>query len=91
MRRAPAAPTPTEAVVAIAELVVRERPDLLPIFVEMVCRTGFTYTLQELATGFEIKDPHRELAGAVFHAAECLDLLERRKGWKEPTEVLAMR
>ncbi len=79
-------PTSKDPLLAIADLIVRNRPDLLGHMLKLAFRTPGVF--ERLGRTFDAADFH-ELQAAIRRTSRHLDLLEKHPGrWRRPDEAL---
>jgi len=81
---------PSEASIAVLELIASEQPELLEFQAHVLWNGTMSFAVEELAAAFSV--PPQELAGAIGRACHDLDRLEKRRGaWRDPGQVLGTR
>ncbi len=77
-----------EGVAAMMELVASQRPDLLPIYLDMVSNSPARFAVLELASDLGVREP-RDLYPVVLKISADLDRLERKRtGWRHPQQIV---
>ena len=77
-----------ENLAAMTELLAGKRPDLLPVYLDIVCHSPASFAVLELASDCDVRDT-KDLHRAVLKIMADLDQLERKRGgWKHPREVV---
>ncbi|MEM7352470.1 MAG: hypothetical protein AAF657_16845 [Acidobacteriota bacterium] len=74
--------------VAMMELTARQRPDLLPAYIDMACNSPARFAVLELVSDLGAKEP-TDLSRISLKIVTDLDRLEKRRGgWRHPRQVL---
>jgi len=77
-----------ESLAAMIELMVSQRPDLLPAYLDMASNSPVRIAMLELATEFKLHEPG-ELYEIALKTGADLDRLEKRRGgWRHPQQVV---
>ncbi len=70
------------------ELVASQRPDLLPIYLDMVSNSPARFAVLELASDLGVREP-RDLYPVMLKISADLDRLERKRtGWRHPQQLV---
>ncbi len=70
------------------ELVVSHRPDLLPVYLDMVANSPARFAILELAKDLKAREV-QDLKPIVLKIVADLDRLEkRRSGWRHPDQIV---
>lgn len=78
-----------EGIAAMLELVASQRPDLLPIYLDMVANSPARFAILELASDLKVREI-QDLRSVVLKISADLDRLERRRtGWRHPQQIVA--
>ena len=81
-------PPVREALASMMELIARQRPDLLPAYLDMAGNSPARFAVLELARDFDVREP-RDLHREVLKTVADLDRLEkRRSGWRHPRQIV---
>ncbi len=71
------------------ELVASQRPDLMPVYLDMVANSPARFAVLELASDLGVKEIP-DLYPVVLKICADLDRLERkRSGWRHPQQIVA--
>ncbi len=74
------------AVVAVLELTASEHAELLDFQVDVLVSSRMGFALHELANVFGV--PVQRVGVTVYQACLDLDKLERKRAWRDPSEVV---
>ncbi len=75
-------------IAGMLELVASQRPDLLPIYLDMAANSPARFAVLELASDLKVRDPER-LYPVLLKISADLDRLEKRRtGWRHPRQIL---
>ena len=78
-----------EGIAATLELVAGQRPDLLPVYLDIVANSPARFAVLELASDLDVRDSH-DLHPVVLKISADLDRLEKRRtGWQHPQQIVA--
>ncbi len=78
-----------EGIAGMLELVASQRPDLLPIYLDMVSNSPARFAVLELASDLNVREP-QNLYPVVLKISADLDRLEKRRtGWRHPQQIVA--
>ncbi len=78
-----------EGIAAMMELVASQRPDLLPVYLDMVANSPARFAILELAKDFGVREP-QDLYPVLLKISSDLDRLERKRtGWRHPKQIVA--
>ncbi len=77
-----------EGIADILELVAGQRPDLLPVYLDIVANSPARFAVLELASDLGLRDTH-DLHPVVLEIIADLDRLEKRRtGWRHPKQIV---
>ena len=77
-----------ESIAAMLELVATQRPDLLPVYLDLAANSPARFAVLELATELAVRET-QDLYPVVLKICADLDRLERRRaGWKHPRQIV---
>ncbi len=78
-----------EGIAGMLELVASQRPDLLPIYLDMVANSPARFAVLELASDLNVRET-QDLHPVVLKISADLDRLERRRtGWRHPRQIVS--
>lgn len=78
-----------EGIAGVLELVASQRPDLLPIYLDMVSNSPGRFAVLELASDLKVRDT-QALYPVVLKISADLDRLEKRRaGWRHPRQIVS--
>ena len=79
-----------ESIAGMLELVASQRPDLLPIYLDMVSNSPARFAVLELASDLKVRDT-QDLYPVLLKISTDLDRLEKRRtGWRHPKQIINM-
>ncbi len=77
-----------EGIAAMLEIVASQRPDLLPIYLDMVANSPARFAVLELASDLGVRET-QDLYPVVLKITADLDRLERKRtGWRHPQQLV---
>ena len=77
-----------ESLAAMIELLASQRPDLLPVYLDMAGNSPVRVAILELVSEFDVREP-TGLCEAALKTRTDLDRLEKRRGgWRHPQQVV---
>ena len=70
------------------ELVASQRPDLLPVYLDMAANSPARFAVLELASDLKVREI-QDLYPVVLKIIADLDRLEKRRaGWRHPNQIV---
>ena len=77
-----------DGIAGMLELVASHRPDLLPIYLDMVANSPARFAVLELASDLKVRDVDN-LYPVLLKVSADLDRLEKRRtGWRHPEQIV---
>ncbi len=77
-----------EGIASMMELVASQRPDLLPIYLDMIANSPARFAILELASDLGVQEV-QDLYPVVLKISADLDRLERKRtGWRHPHQIV---
>lgn len=77
-----------DGIAGMLELVASHRPELLPIYLDMVANSPARFAILELATDLKVREV-QDLSPVVLKIIADLDRLEKRRtGWRHPEQIV---
>ena len=77
-----------DSIAGMLELVASHRPDLLPVYLDMVANSPARFAVLELAKDLKVREP-QDLYPVVMKIIADLDRLEKRRtGWRHPKQIV---
>jgi hypothetical protein len=78
-----------DGIASMLELVASQRPDLLPVYLDIVANSPARFAVLELASDLGVR-ADQDLNRTVLKIVADLDRLEsRRAGWQHPQQIIA--
>lgn len=77
-----------DGIAGMLELVASHRPDLLPIYLDMVANSPARFAVLELASDLKVREVEN-LHPVLLKISADLDRLEKRRtGWRHPEQII---
>ncbi len=77
-----------DSIAGMLELVASHRPDLLPVYLDMIANSPARFAVLELAKDLKVREP-QDLYPVVMKIIADLDRLEKRRtGWRHPQQIV---